>query len=105
MGRRARAARLGDGLFWPGNLSGRIHAPGDQQALRGLLATLRQECDRIGRDPTEVEITVGANRPTAAHVHELAELGVARIVVATPSATNRPARLGSLLALVRSAVA
>ena len=95
-----RAARLGNGLFWPGRLSGRIHAPGDDDALRTMMSVLHEECGRLGRDPSEIEITVGAGRPTRERLRELEEMGVSRIVVPTPRVSEVRQRLEDVMAEV-----
>lgn len=66
-----RAARYGDG-FYPLGV--------DLAGMRDLLALLRKECERIGRDPAEIEITARApgKRET---LHELEKLGVSRVVI------------------------
>src|SRR5258707_161016 len=49
-----RAARYGDGFF-PG--------VGDDAQLKRLLAIMREECSKIGRDPASIEISAGRGRP------------------------------------------
>jgi hypothetical protein len=48
--------------------------------MRDLMALLRKECERIGRDPAEIEVTARApaKRET---LHELEQLGVSRVVI------------------------
>ena len=67
-GAARRAARLGDGFF---------PAKGD---LPVLLKALRDECDRIGRDPSEIEIT-SFGAPDLDGLKKLQELGVSRAFV------------------------
>jgi probable F420-dependent oxidoreductase len=88
-----RAARLGDGFFWPGSLSRSIHAPGDDDALVELLGVLRAVCERSGRDPGEVELTVGAGGADAVALERLAVLGVDRVVVGAPPVARLAGRL------------
>lgn len=76
-GAARRAARIGDGFF-PGRT--------DPELLRKLMAALEDECRRIGRDPAEVELTVGATGPLGEdEIDRLAELGAARVVIAPPA--------------------
>ena len=50
-----RAARYGDGFF-PG--------VADDEKLKWLLGIMRDECKKLGRDPTTIEITSGRAVPT-----------------------------------------
>jgi probable F420-dependent oxidoreductase len=68
-----RAARYGDGFFPAGN---------DPAHLAHLLGVLRDECGRIGRNPAEIEISVGAGFVDLDQVRRLEDLGVKRIGVA-----------------------
>lgn len=86
-GAARRAARVGDGFF---------PARGDLEELRGLLACLRDECEKIGRDPAEVEITVGAAPKDIDDVKRYADLGVSRIVMPPPSFDPEGLRKGLL---------
>ena len=65
-----RAARFGDGFF-PAAFS-----PAD---LNPLLAAMRDECSKIGRDPAEIEITAGLGKPDLDLVHQFEDLGVSRL--------------------------
>lgn len=67
-----RAGRLGDGYF---------PASAKPDELPHLVATMRQAAVEAGRDPAQIEVTMGG-RPTPAVVTRLAELGVDRLVVA-----------------------
>jgi probable F420-dependent oxidoreductase len=71
-GAAKRAARLGDGFF-----------PARPDNLAELLAILRDECGKVGRDPASIEITSGS-LPTLDEVKRLRDLGVARFVVGPP---------------------
>ncbi len=71
-GAAKRAARLGDGFF-----------PARPDNLPELLTILRDECGKIGRDPSEIEITTGS-LPTLDEVKRLRDLGVARFVTGPP---------------------
>src|SRR5690606_27738007 len=66
-----RAARFGDGLYPLGV---------DLTGMAKLVDRLRVECDRIGRDPAEIELTARAPSQPA-DVRTLAELGVRRVVM------------------------
>lgn len=70
-----RAARLGDGFF-----------PARADTLETCLAELKAECDAIGRDPGEIEITTGS-APTPDEVKRLEDMGVSRFVVPPPGFT------------------
>jgi probable F420-dependent oxidoreductase len=92
-----RAARYGDGFF-PG--------VADEEKLRWLLGVMREECEKLGRDPAEIEITSGRATPTVESVQALAELGVARFMVPPPAfdadgITAGLEQLGELIAKVR----
>lgn len=71
-----RAARLGDGFF---------PAQGDFETLPRLLAVLRGECERLGRDPETVELTCGAFSLDRDTVARYAELGISRLVIPPPA--------------------
>ena len=97
-----RAARLGDGFFWPGSMNSSVHAPGDEKVLAELLEAIRAECEVIGRDPREVEVTVGVNNATVEDVDRLRAAGVSRVVVNPGSAakvTGRMAQFREFVAL------
>jgi probable F420-dependent oxidoreductase len=68
-----RAARYCDGFF---------PAISDAEQLTKLLAALKAECDKLGRDPNEIEITVGAGIIDLDGVKRFEDLGVSRIAVA-----------------------
>lgn len=74
-----RAAKYGDGYFpWVGpGLD--LHA-----TLRQVIGDVRAEAERIGRNPTEIEYTVGGAR-TVGEAEQMAELGVDRLVIAIRS--------------------
>jgi probable F420-dependent oxidoreductase len=69
-----RAARYGDGFF-PAVMPDK---------LTGLLAIMREECQKVGRNPKEIEITAGGGFPDVDTVHRLEDLGVARVTIAPP---------------------
>ncbi len=71
-----RAGRIGDGFF-PGK--------GDNDRLRELFTIMRRAAEDAGRDPDDIELTVGgaaafAPDPVEA-LGELAEMGVTRVAV------------------------
>ena len=70
-----RAARLGDGFF-----------PARADTLADCLSELKAECDKIGRDPGEIEITTGS-APTLDEVKRLEDMGVSRFVLPPPGFT------------------
>jgi probable F420-dependent oxidoreductase len=76
-GAARRAARIGDGFF-PGRT--------DPELLKRLQAALRDECGKLGRDPAEIELTVGATgRFDPGEIAALEELGASRVVIAPPA--------------------
>jgi probable F420-dependent oxidoreductase len=70
-----RAARYGDGYF-PGRAT--------PETLTPLLAALREECRRLGRDPREVEVTAAGYTVDVDTARRFADLGVDRIVMLPP---------------------
>ncbi|MEM7018098.1 MAG: LLM class F420-dependent oxidoreductase [Pseudomonadota bacterium] len=72
-GAARRAARYGDGFF-----------PARADNLDELLATIREECSNIGRNPDEVEVTTGPREMTVDAIKELEDKGVSRIILPTP---------------------
>jgi probable F420-dependent oxidoreductase len=75
-GAARRAARCGDGFF---------PVRGDLDVLPGLLAAMRDECVKIGRDPGEIEVTTGAARLDPDLVRRYQDLGVSRLVIGPPA--------------------
>ncbi|HZR84421.1 MAG TPA: LLM class F420-dependent oxidoreductase [Candidatus Binatia bacterium] len=71
-----RAARYGDGFF---------PAIADVSQLSALLAIVRDECAKIGRDPGDVEVTAGAGFVDADQARRLRDAGAARIAIAPPA--------------------
>jgi probable F420-dependent oxidoreductase len=74
-----RAARYGDGYFpWVG--------PGLDlfETLGTIIPAVREEAERLGRDPRSIEMTVGGAR-TVADAERMAVLGVDRITIALRS--------------------
>jgi probable F420-dependent oxidoreductase len=71
-GAARRAARIGDGFF-----------PVSAEHLQERIQDMRTECERIGRNPDEIEITTGS-LPTPDEVKRVEDLGVSRFVIAPP---------------------
>jgi probable F420-dependent oxidoreductase len=91
-----RAARYGDGFF-PG--------VAEDEKLKWLLGVMRDECQKIGRDPKTIEVTSGRAVPTVDSVKELTDLGVSRFMVPPPAfdpvgITEGLERLGELISKV-----
>ena len=73
-----RAARLGDGFFPVGNL----------EELDAAFRAMRAECDRIGRDPDEIELMAGSGdmskfgtRAVPDWVKRYEDMGVSRVLL------------------------
>ena len=80
-----RTAKLGNGWFAP---------TGDPAELKGHMENLKKECDAIGRDMTEIEITcmwpgVGGKE----FLQQLTDVGVGRVVVPMMGAGDPMERL------------
>ncbi len=91
-----RAARYGDGFF-PG--------VAEEEKLVWLLGGMRDECQKLGRDPATIEVTSGRAIPDADGVKRLQDLGVSRFMVPPPAfdpdgITQGLERLGNLIARV-----
>jgi len=71
-----RAARYGDGFF-PGVAS--------DDKLTWLLNIMRDECKKVGRDPSTIEVTSGRGAPTVDAVKHFEDLGVSRWVLPPPA--------------------
>ncbi len=65
-----RAAKFGDGFF-----------PGRIDRLDELLAELKNECGRIGRDPAEIEVTTGTPNMSLDNIKAMADKGISRLVM------------------------
>ena len=100
-----RAARHGDGFFWPGSLSRSIHAPGDDDELRRVLDLLTRECESVGRERSSIEVTVGAAGVDTDGLRQLGEIGVDRVVVGAPPVNRLEHRLDRFVGLLDSTVA
>lgn len=89
-----RAARYGDGFF-PGVT--------DEDKLVWLLGIMREECKKLGRDASSIEVTSGRGVPDVDNVKRLADLGVSRFMVPPPAfdpdgVTQGLEKLGNLIA-------
>ena len=71
-----RAARYGDGFF---------PAVADPKQLEALLAIMHDECKRVGRKPSEIEITAGAGIVDADSAKRFRDAGADRIALAPPA--------------------
>jgi len=74
-GAARRAGRLGDGFF---------PARGGLDVLPGLLAAMRDEAAKAGRDASKIEITTGGPLKGPDDVARYADLGVSRLVIPPP---------------------
>jgi probable F420-dependent oxidoreductase len=79
-----RAARYGDGFF-PG--------VADTAKLKALLATLREECNRLGRKASEIEITAGGAMDVDG-IRRFEDMGVSRIAIPPPAFDAEGIRTG-----------
>lgn len=70
-----RAARYCDGFF-PGR--------GNERELGRLIGVMRAECERIGRDPAQIEITLPLLARDPGYVERARTLGAGRLVTAPP---------------------
>lgn len=77
-----RAARIGDGFF-----------PARSDTLVECMAELRAECARIGRDPSEIEVSTGSP-PSLDEIKRLEDQGVRRITFPPPGFTPDDVRAG-----------
>jgi probable F420-dependent oxidoreductase len=75
-GAARRAARVGDG-FYP--------ASGSLKTLPGLLDAMRDECQKLGRDPDEIELTVAGGNLDPGRVRQYQDIGVSRMMINPPA--------------------
>lgn len=78
-----RAGRIGDGYF---------PLVPDNAKLKELIAVMRDEARKHGRNPDQIEISTGAPSALDA-IKALADLGVSRVVLRPPSPTELSAGL------------
>src|SRR6185295_10637137 len=83
-GHTESAARRGDGFF-PG--------VSDPEKLKAILATLRTECDRLGRKVGEIEITAGGAMDVEG-IRRFEDLGGSRIAIPPPAFDPEGVRTG-----------
>jgi probable F420-dependent oxidoreductase len=89
-----RAARYGDGFF---------PAVADPAQLEALLAIVREECGKLGRNPDEIEVTAGVGLVDADQARRFRDAGAVRLGIAPP--TFDPADLSRALGDFNSSVA
>ena len=78
-----RAARMGDGFF-----------PGRIDRLDELLATMRGECEKIGRNPDEIELTTGTPDMSLDSIKAMQDRGITRLVSPPPGQSKDDIRRG-----------
>ena len=83
-----RTAQLGNGWFAP---------TGDPSELQGHLESLKMECDKVGRDLSEIEITcMWPGQGGREFLEELSSVGVGRVVVPMMGAVDPTEHLQSI---------
>ncbi len=75
-GAARRAARIGDGFF---------PAKGGLKELPGLFQALRDECGKVSRDPSEIELSAIGEKVDVDTVRRFEDIGVSRLVVFPPA--------------------
>lgn len=84
-GAARRAARVGDG-FYP--------ASGSFKTLPNLLDAMRDECQKLGRDPNEIELTVAGGNLDPGRVRQYQDIGVSRMMINPPARDAEGLRRG-----------
>ena len=84
-GAARRAARYGNGFF---------PARGDEARIAELIGVIRDECQKIGRDPAEIEISCGGRVDDSDALKRLEDLGVSRIAIGPPGFDKDAVRKG-----------
>jgi probable F420-dependent oxidoreductase len=89
-----RAARYGDGFF-PG--------VAEDEKLDWLLGIMREECKKVGRDASKIEVSAGRAAPSLDSVKRLQDQGVSRFMTGVPAfdpdgVTKGLDQLGELIA-------
>jgi probable F420-dependent oxidoreductase len=74
-GAARRAARIGDGFF---------PARGGLEELPALFEALTDECARVGRDPSEVELSAAGAKLDSDTIKRYEDIGVTRLVLPPP---------------------
>ena len=80
-----RAALYGDGFFPAGD---------DPGEIAFLIGEMYAECRRVGRDPTQIELTAAAGVPDLDHIHRLQDLDISRVMIAPPAFDELSLRRG-----------
>ncbi len=75
-GAARRAARIGDGFF---------PAKGGLDELPGLFQALRDECGKVGRDPSEIELSAIGGNVDVDTARRFEDIEVSRLVVFPPA--------------------
>ncbi len=75
-GAARRAARIGDGFF---------PARGGVEELPGLFQALRDECGKVGRDPSEIELSAIGNDVDVDTARRFEDIEVSRLVMFPPA--------------------
>jgi len=75
-GAARRAARIGDGFF---------PARGGLPELPGLFQALRDECGKVGRNPSEVELSAVGQNVDADTARRFEDIEVSRLVIPPPA--------------------
>jgi probable F420-dependent oxidoreductase len=70
-----RAARYCDGFF---------PAKGSREELANLYGVIRSECEKLGRDPSEIELTASAPGMDLDAIKSYEDLGVSRVLIGPP---------------------
>ncbi len=71
-----RAARYGNGFF-PAMVS--------EERFAELVAVMKAECEKLGRDPSEIELTTTFMAPDLDLIHRFEDIGVTRLITAPPA--------------------
>jgi probable F420-dependent oxidoreductase len=75
-GAARRAARVGDGFF---------PARGGVDSLPALFDAMRDECEKLGRDPSEIELSAAGQDVSVDLVRRYEDIGVSRLVMMPPA--------------------
>jgi len=74
-GAARRAARIGDGFF---------PAKGDLETLPKLFDALSDECAKVGRKPSEIELSAAGGKLDLDTIKRYEDIGVSRLVIPPP---------------------
>ncbi len=78
-----RAARFGDGFF-----------PGRIDRLDELIQAMKDECDLLGRDANEIEMTTGTPDMSLDNIKLMADKGISRLILPPPGRDKNDIRKG-----------